>query len=128
MEQTKKSKISGGFKKDDNGHYGFSYVYEKVLPAYSEVILKMPTVTANKRSVNDIGWMIGCNTDECINNIVVSGTLSSNPESENAMWQILSAGEDVNKTLSGIKIENNNRGELEGVDETCRVVVRVIMC
>lgn len=130
---TETNKIVGSFKKDDNGLYGFSYVYEEVLPINTEVVLKMPAVSANKRSVNDIGWMIGCAEDECVNNIFVSGTLSSNPNSENAMWQQLVAGEDVNKTLSGIKIENKNEGNLvdekgNPKDETCRVVIRVIMC
>ena len=41
------------FKKSPNG---FNYSYERLIPANTTVILKMPTVSANKRGINDIGW------------------------------------------------------------------------
>ena len=101
--------------------HGFNYYYEDEVAAGTEVILSIPPVTANKRSVNDIGWMVECDNDADVDAVSVFGTLSSKPESETAIWQELTPGEDVNKTLSGMKVSN-------GSASPCKVCIRVILC
>ena len=91
----------------------FNYVYEKSLEEGEIVILAMPAVSPNKRSVNDIGWQ----TD---GDATLYGTLSSSPENESALWQELKDGDEVNKTVSAIKIVNGGTA--------CNVAIRVIMC
>ena len=107
------------FKKSHGDMYGFNYCYEDEIPAATSVMLKVPLVTANKRSVNDIGWMVEC-TDDDADSVFVKGTLSSNVN-EDSIWQDLVPGEDVNKTISGIMITNNG-------GSSCKAVVRVILC
>ncbi len=97
------------FKNDSNG---FNYVFEKELTPNEEVILKMPRVSPNKRSVNDIGWM-------CDDDVDVYATLASDPETT-SMWQEVRQHDDVNKTISALKIVNGS--------SFCNIVVRVIMC
>lgn len=92
---------------------GFNFVYEKRLAPDEEVVVKMPVVSPNKRGFNDIGW-------QSDNEISVYGTLSIKPEKDTALWQELNPGEDVNKTISAIKIVNNG-------DTQASVVIRVIM-
>lgn len=96
------------FKKVTNG---FNFVYEKDLKANEEVILAMPTVSPNKRGINDIGWQ----TD---GNVTIYGTLSSNLE--NALWQKINENDEVNKTVSALKIVNGN--------SICKIVIRAILC
>ena len=108
------------FKKFKPDLHGFNYYYEGTVEGGDTVILEIPAVTANKRSVNDIGWMYWCENDTDADKIVVSGTLSERPDTTD-MWQKLVAGEDANKTMSGIKIENNSANP-------CKVCVRVILC
>lgn len=98
------------FKKVTNG---FNFVYEKSLTANQSVILGMPVVSPNKRSVNDIGWQ----TD---GDVTVYGTLSSNPEAASALWQEIKENDEVNKTVSALKIVNGS--------SACKIAVRVIMC
>lgn len=97
------------FRKTTNG---FNYVYEKALAANETVFLKMPAVSANKRGINDIGWQ----TD---GDVTLYGTLSSKPTSETALWQTIEDNDDVNKTISAIKIVNNA--------EACNIVIRAIL-
>lgn len=98
------------FKKTGNA---FNFVYENELMANETVILKMPTVSPNKRGINDIGWQ----TD---GDISLYGTLSSRPESDDALWQEIKESEEINKTVSAVKVLNNG--------DACKVVIRVIMC
>lgn len=110
--------VIGKLRNSRGDHYGFNYYFEKELAAGEGVIIPLPEVTPNKRSVNDIGWM--CDSD----NVDVYGTLSQNPEENdgaNALWQVLSSAEDVNKVCSALKFEN--RG-----DTAAKVLLRVIMC
>ena len=93
---------------------GFNFVYEKELEAGETVILDMPVVSANKRGINDIGWQ----TDS--DDVILFGTLSSNPESDTALWQLIERDYEVNKTLSAIKIYNS--GEMKS-----RIVIRAIL-
>ena len=92
---------------------GFNFVYEKELAANETVILDMPAVSPNKRSVNDIGWQ----TD---GDVTLYGTLSSDPESEKALWQEIKESDEVNKTVSAIKIVNGG--------SACNIVIRAILC
>ena len=96
------------FKKSLNG---FSYTYEKNLAANQTVIVKMPPISPNKRGVNDIGWM----TD---GDVTLYGTLSDKPETT-SMWEKIQERDDVNKTVSAIKIVNGS--------STGKVLIRVIL-
>lgn len=98
------------FKRTDE--YGFNYVFERILQPNEMVIAKMPSVTPNKRGINDIGWQ----TD---GNATLYGTLSSNFESENALWQEIRDCDEINKTVSAIKVING--------DGVCNVVIRAIL-
>ena len=91
----------------------FNFVYEKELAANETVIVAMPPVSPNKRGVNDIGWQ----TD---GDVTLYGTLSSEPESEKALWQEIKDSDEVNKTVSAIKIVNNGAA--------CNIAIRAIMC
>ncbi len=98
------------FKKVTNG---FNYVFEKEIGAGETVILKMPPVSPNKRGINDIGWQ----TD---GSVTLYGTLSSDPESDGALWQEIKESDEVNKTVTAIKIVNGG--------SACNVTVRAIFC
>lgn len=91
----------------------FNFVYEKELSANETVILVMPPVSPNKRGVNDIGWQ----TD---GDVTLYGTISSSPESENTLWQEIRPYDEVNKTVSYIKIVNNSQ-------TTARINIRVVL-
>ena len=92
---------------------GFNFVYEKALEANETVILEIPAVSTNKRSVNDIGW-------QSDGDVTLYGTLSKEPDSANALWQVINEGDEVNKTVSALKIVNG--------PSACKIAVRVIMC
>ena len=96
-----------------NVERGFNFVYEKELAANETVIVEMPPVTPNKRGVNDIGWQ----TD---GDVTLYGTLSGQPESDTALWQEIKESDEVNKTVSAIKVVNSGAA--------CKVAIRVIMC
>lgn len=122
------TQISIGRMRNSRGdHFGFNYYYggkvggkvtEDGVTAQKGVMVLIPEVTPNKRSVNDIGWMVNSQ------DVKVFGTISQNPEEndgENAFWQELSATEDVNKVCTALMFMN------EGVSEA-DIAVRVIMC
>ena len=91
---------------------GFDYIFEKSLGPNEEIVLKMPTVSPNKRGVNDIGWQ----TD---GDAILYATLSYKPFSENAIWTKIEDYDDINKTISYIKIVNG--------DSVCRVAVKALL-
>lgn len=97
------------FKKVTNG---FNFVFEAEIDAKETAILKMPAVSANKRGINDIGWQ----TD---GDVTLYGTLSEKANKENVLWQEIGEKEDINKTVSALKIVNNGGA--------CRVVIRAIL-
>ncbi len=97
------------FKRTTNG---FNYVYERKLAAGETRYLKMPTISPNKRGINDIGWQ----TD---GDVTLFGTLSSKPESAVALWQEILSHDDVNKTVSALKIQNNG--------SACTIIIRAIL-
>ena len=89
----------------------FNFVFEKDLAAHETVIVKMPVVSANKRGINDIGWL--SNGD-----VTLYGTLARNPKSDNALWQEIRVNDEVNKVTSALKIVNNG--------SACRIEMRAI--
>ena len=93
---------------------GFNYIFEKVLAPNEEAIVKMPAISANKRGINDIGWQ----TDG--DNVVLYGPLSRRPKDDNALWQEIEAYNDVNKTVSALKIINKG-------DKECHIIIRAIL-
>ena len=109
---------TGRFKNSRGDHYGFNYYFEAELEPNTGVVVAIPEVTPNKRSVNDIGWMI---TNQ---NAKIYGTLSPNPENdvEKALWQEVYPNNDINKVVSGIMVKNFD------TSRSCRVLIRVIMC
>ncbi len=97
------------FKNTSNG---FNYVFEKVLAPNEELLLKMPPVSPNKRGFNDIGWQANSNVE-------LYGTLALNPKSDSAIWQKIEPYDEVNKTISALKIVNG--------DEECTIVIRALL-
>ena len=91
---------------------GFNFVFEKRLAADETVIVKMPSVSPNKKGINDIGW-------QSDGDVTLYGTLSSNVTSDAALWQEIKESDEVNKTISAIKIVNGS--------SACNIVVRVIL-
>lgn len=89
----------------------FNFVFEKDLKAGEVVIVKMPAVSANKRGVNDIGWLSD-------GYVTLYGTLSRNPKNENALWQEIKENDEVNKVTSALAVVNNGGA--------CRIEMRAI--
>lgn len=98
------------FKRTTNG---FNYVYEKNLDAGEEVILKMPPISPNKRGINDIGFSYD-------GDVTLYGTLSRKADSKNTIWQQIMPFDEINKTVSYLKIIN-------GEESTARINIRVLM-
>lgn len=96
----------------ENTSNAFSFVFEKDLEEKETIIVRMPRVSANKRGVNDIGWLSN-------GNVKLYGTLAQNPKAENALWQEIRDNDEVNKVTSAIKIENKG--------DACRIEMRVIL-
>lgn len=128
MSEQAITQISIGRMRNSRGdHYGFNFYYggkvggkvtTEGVTVQKGVMILIPEVTPNKRSVNDIGWMV--NSED----VKVFGTISQNPEEndgENAFWQELSATEDVNKVCTALMFMNEGNSEAD-------IAVRVIMC
>mgnify|MGYP004652606505 CR=1 FL=1 len=79
--------------------YGFSFYYERNLDPGETRYLKMPAVSPNKRGINDIGFAYE-------SGISLYATLSEEPFRDNAIWQKINPFDEINKTVSYIKIEN----------------------
>ena len=94
---------------------GFNYVYEDELTVEEIVLLKMPVVSANKRGINDIGFMAD-------NNIKIYATIASSPNlGDDDSWQEINNYDEINKTTSYLKIVNTS------VDMSGKVIVRAIL-
>lgn len=91
---------------------GFDYYFEKELEPNEEILIKMPAISPNKRGVNDIGWQ----TD---GDAILYATLSYKPFSENAIWTKIEDYDEINKTISYIKIVNGN--------SKCRVAIKALL-
>lgn len=98
------------FQKDSGT--GFSYVFERNLKPGDKLIVKMPLVTANKRGINDIGWLTN-------GDVKLEATLSKNPKSDEALWQAIRKYDEINKVTSALRITNNG--------DNCRIEIRVIL-
>ena len=97
----------------------FNFVFEKDLAENETVVVKMPVVSANKRGVNDIGWISNADIDEDgIPKVKLYGTFAKNPKSEKALWQEIRVNDEINKCTSAIKIENSGG--------PCRIEIRAI--
>jgi hypothetical protein len=89
----------------------FNFVFEYNIPANTTIYVKLPAVSANKRGVNDIGWLSN-------GNVTLYGTFAKNPKSETALWQEIREHDEVNKTTAALKIVNNGG--------PCRIEMRAI--
>ncbi len=90
----------------------FNFVFEKDLKANEVVIVKMPRVSANKRGVNDIGWMSD-------GDVTLYGTFSKNAKSEKALWQEIREHDEINKVTSALAIVNHG--------DACRIEMRALL-
>lgn len=102
------------FRKTDSS--GFRYYFEKELKANEIVYIKMPTVTSNKRGINDIGWQ--SDTD-----VTIYATLKQflkENEEDNALWTEISDNSDINKTVTYLKVI--------GGKESGMVYINAILC
>ena len=91
--------------KNDN-HSGFDVYFEKKLEPNEVVYLKMPTISLNKRSVNDIGW-------QCENETTIYATLSNQLSGKNEneiLWTEIQNEQDINKCTQFLKICAGNEG------------------
>lgn len=95
----------------ENTSNAFNFVFERDLKANEIVIVKMPAVSANKRGVNDIGWLSD-------GDVTLYGTLSKNAKSEKALWQEIRLYDEVNKVTSALAIVNKGGA--------CRIEMRAI--
>ena len=80
---------------------GFCYVFARTIQPGDggRIIVKMPVVSANKRGVNDIGWMAS-------GDVTLSGTFANHP-TEESLWQEIKDCDEINKVTSAILIRNN---------------------
>ena len=90
---------------------GFDYRYNKLIPAGETVYIKMPTPSKNRRGINDIGW-------QSEDGILLYGTV--NEEINNALWEQIIPGDNVNSTVFIIKAVNT-----EATDK--RLIIRAIL-
>ena len=90
---------------------GFNFVFQEELSANGEVIVKIPDVSPNKKSISDIGWQ----TD---GDVTLYGTLSAEPEDNSAIWQEIEEGEEINKAVYALKAVCGA--------ESANIVIRVI--
>ena len=98
----------------------FNFVFRKDLKENETIIVKMPPVSANKRGINDIGWI--CDQSELDEHgnpkIRLYGTLAENPRDGEALVQEIRVNDEVNKTTSAIIVKNLGRA--------CRIEMRAI--
>ena len=92
----------------------FNFVFEKDLKANETVIVKMPVVSANKRGINDIGWL--CDAENGL--VKLYGTLARNPKNPNALCQEIRVNDEINKVTSALIIVNSGG--------PCRIEMRAI--
>ena len=101
----------------------FNFVFEKDLKAGETIIVKMPPVSANKRGINDIGWLSDCDVDidkdgNEIPKLKLYGTINKNPKNPNALCQEIRVNDEVNKVTSALIVVNNGGA--------CKIEMRAI--
>lgn len=111
------------FKKTNSN--AFCYVFRQDIVPGEVIIVKMPPVSANKRGINDIGWISDAeldktNPEQPTPKIILYGTLAENPRDGEALIQEIGANDEVNKTTSAILVKNT------GVKQ-CRIEMRAIL-
>ena len=89
----------------------FNFVFEKDLKAGEKIIVKMPAVSANKRGINDIGWLSD-------GDVTLYGTIAKNPKNPDALCQEIRENDEVNKVTSALVVVNNGGA--------CRIEIRAI--
>ena len=94
---------------------GFCYVFEKYLNTDDEIIVKMPAISANKRSVNDIGWISNAEPGK----LTISGTFAEDPKNKDALWMVIRENDEINKTTAALKIKNTG--------QRCKIEIRAIL-
>lgn len=99
------------FKRTTNA---FNFVFEKYLDTDEKIIVKMPVVSANKRGINDIGWISNAESGK----LTLSGTFAENPRSDDALWMVIRENDEINKTTAALKIENSGK--------PCKIEIRAI--
>lgn len=102
----------------------FNFVFEHEIPPGETIYVKMPVVSANKRGINDIGWVSNAEVEKIgedeIPKIKLEGTLAKNPKGPNALWQEIRVHDEINKCVSAIRITNTNS------EKSCRIEMRAI--
>ncbi len=101
----------------------FNFVFRKDLAENETIIVKMPPVSANKRGINDIGWISDAEVEvdedgNCNPKIRLYGTLAENPRDGEALVQEIRVNDEVNKTTSAIIVKNTGGA--------CRIEMRAI--
>jgi hypothetical protein len=94
--------------------HGFSFYFDKLIPAQETWYLKMPVVSPNKRGVNDVGFAYE-------SGITLYATLSEDPTKETAIWMQVNPFTELNKTVSCLKIVNTD------TEHPKRVNIRAIL-
>lgn len=107
----------------DRNTTGFNFTFAKNLAEKEVIIVKMPPVSANKRGINDIGWLSDAEveTDDAGNKIPklkLYGTLAKNPKDGASLVQEIRVNDDVNKTVSALIVVNKGKA--------CRIEIRAI--
>lgn len=74
-----------------------NWCYKKTLGANETVYLKMPAISPGARGVNDIGY-------QCDSTVSIYATLDDDIEGVGTAWQLIAAGEGINKTAYALKI------------------------
>jgi hypothetical protein len=105
----------------------FNFVFEKQVGAGEAFIVKLPPVSANKRGINDIGWISDCQTEKDADGneipmLKLYGTLTENPRNPNALIQEIRVNDEINKVTSAIIVVNDDK------ENGCRLEMRAIFC
>ena len=84
---------------------GFECYFEYELKPYEILYLKMPNISATKRSVNDIGW-------QSENKVTLYATLANNitRNPEKVLWNKIENEQDINKTVQFLKVVAGGEG------------------
>ena len=103
----------------------FNYVFEKEIGENETIIVKMPVVSANKRGINDIGWLSDCNVVQDAEGndvplLTMYGMIAKNPRNPNALCQEIRVNDEINKVTSALVIKNTG--------SACRIEIRAIFC
>lgn len=92
----------------------FDYSAYITLEAGATEYIEIPKVSINKKGVIDIGW-------QSEDGITLYGTLSENYNAEDTLWDEMSDGEEVNRTIRCIKAVNTAK-------TSQHLYIRVILC